>query len=92
MGKEHLWTSFGNIASCNQHRNPSQTFSGDNLISKILKKWSLVESLWKTRVLKKNSNMDVLLESFQKFSGHLPFRNADGQVLPEIQTTHYLGH
>ena len=43
-------------------------------------------------VLKKNSNMDVLLESFQKIAGHLLFRNADGRVLLEIQTTQYLGH
>ena len=35
-----------NIAGCYQNRNPSQIFSGDNLISKNFKELSLVESFF----------------------------------------------
>ena len=35
-----------NIAGCYQNRNPSQIFSGDNLISKDFKELSLVESFF----------------------------------------------
>ena len=36
----------GNIVGCYQNRNSSQTFCGDNVISKVQKKTSLVESLF----------------------------------------------
>ena len=37
---------FRNIAVCYQNRNPSQAFSGDSIISKVLKKLSMVELLF----------------------------------------------
>ena len=37
---------FRNIVGCYQNRNQSQAFSEDNVISKVLKKLSLVESLF----------------------------------------------
>ena len=38
--------TFRNTVGCYQNRNQSQAFSGDNVISKVLKKLSLVESLF----------------------------------------------
>ena len=43
-------------------------------------------------VLKKDSNMDALLGSYQKYSEWLFFRNANGRVLSKIQTSIYLEH
>ena len=40
-------SNFRNNVGCYQNRNPSNGFSGDNFISKVLKKLSLVESLFK---------------------------------------------
>ena len=41
---------FRNIIGCYQNRNPSKGFSGDNVISKVLKKLSLVESLFNSNI------------------------------------------
>ena len=37
---------FRNIVGCYQNRNLLQAFSGDNAISKVLKKLSIVESIF----------------------------------------------
>ena len=43
-------------------------------------------------LLKKDSNMDVLLGRFQKFSEWLFCGNPNGQLIPKIQTSFNLEH
>ena len=45
MHKKNI-LKFWILLGCYQNRNPSQAFSGYNVISKVLKKFSLVESLF----------------------------------------------
>ena len=43
-------------------------------------------------IIKNDSTMDVLLESFQKFLEEQFSRNTNGWVLPKIQTPFFLEH